>query len=176
VLVAFVIKRNNRYNSIGLMLVVLALALSAAVAFGAYSALTPYANIVEALAYFYAAGGLLVYMFNDHLLTLDELFAAAGVFTLLTWGFAFLYAACQWWVPESFQMADGQGPKTWLELLFLSFSIQSGTGLSDIVPTAAAVRVVAAIQMFAAVMYLTIVVSRLISLQYHPSNLPRPKG
>ena len=37
----------------------------------------------EALAYFYAAYGLLRYMFADRYLTKDELFAAGAVFTLI---------------------------------------------------------------------------------------------
>ncbi len=42
-------------------------------------------------------------MFADRYLTRDELFAAAAVFTLLAWGFAFLYNICQLLIPNSFQ-------------------------------------------------------------------------
>ncbi|MDM1021972.1 ion channel [Acinetobacter sp. VNK23] len=127
----------------------------------------------EALAYFYAAYGLLRYMFADRYLTKDELFAAGAVFTLIAWGFAFLYAICQLVLPYSFQNPNQVQPlQSWLDLLFLSFSLQSATGLSDLMPLSPAARVLAMLQMFGGVMYLAVVVSRLIALQYI-AHLPR---
>ncbi|OTG69469.1 ion channel [Acinetobacter sp. ANC 4470] len=120
----------------------------------------------EAAAYFSAAYGLLRYMFEDNYLTRDEMFAAGAVFTLLAWGFAFLYSICQILVPDSFQNPNMSGVQTWLNLLFLSFSLQSATGLSDLIPMSAPARVLAMLQMFCGVMYLALIVSRLISLQY----------
>ncbi|MCY6413384.1 ion channel [Acinetobacter sp. VNH17] len=127
----------------------------------------------EALAYFYAAYGLLRYMFADRYLTKDELFAAGAVFTLIAWGFAFLYAICQLVLPYSFQNPNQVQPlQSWLDLLFLSFSLQSATGLSDLMPLSPAARVLAMLQMFGGVMYLAVVVSRLIALQYI-AHLPK---
>ncbi len=131
----------------------------------------PYLQITthafEAFAYFCAAYGLVRYMFEDRYLTKDELFAAGAVFTLIAWGFAFLYSLCQLLVPNSFQNPNHVGEyQTWLDLLFLSFSLQSATGLSDVIPIAPAVRVIAMLQMFGGVMYLALIVSRLISLHY----------
>ncbi|AYO52911.1 ion channel [Acinetobacter wuhouensis] len=125
------------------------------------------AHFFEAMAYFCAAYGLVRYMFEDRYLTKDELFAAGAVFTLIAWGFAFLYSICQLLVPNSFQNPNHVGEyQTWLDLLFLSFSLQSATGLSDVIPLAPAARVVAMLQMFGGVMYLALIVSRLISLHY----------
>ena len=126
----------------------------------------------EAAAYFSAAYGLLRYMFEDRYLTRDEMFAAGAVFTLLAWGFAFLYSICQILVPDSFQNPNMSGVQTWLNLLFLSFSLQSATGLSDLMPMSAPARVLAMLQMFCGVMYLALIVSRLISLQYI-AHLPK---
>ncbi len=126
----------------------------------------------EAAAYFSAAYGLLRYMFEDNYLTRDEMFAAGAVFTLLAWGFAFLYSICQILVPDSFQNPNMSGIQTWLNLLFLSFSLQSATGLSDLMPMSAPARVLAMLQMFCGVMYLALIVSRLISLQYI-AHLPK---
>lgn len=124
------------------------------------------AHAFEAAAYFSAAYGLLRYMFEDRYLTKDELFAAGAVFTLIAWGFAFLYNICQLLMPLSFQNPNITGLQTWLDLLFLSFSLQSATGLSDLIPISASARVLAMLQMFCGVMYLALVVSRLIALQY----------
>ena len=120
----------------------------------------------EAAAYFSAAYGLLRYMFHDRYLTKDELFAAAAVFTLIAWGFAFLYSICQILIPQSFQNPNAVGLQSWLDLLFLSFSLQSATGLSDLIPISPEARVIAMLQMFCGVMYLALIVSRLIALQY----------
>ena len=130
------------------------------------------AHAFEAAAYFSAAYGLLRYMFEDRYLTKDELFAAGAVFTLIAWGFAFLYNICQLLMPLSFQNPNITGLQTWLDLLFLSFSLQSATGLSDLIPISAPARVLAMLQMFCGVMYLALVVSRLIALQYI-AHLPK---
>jgi Ion channel len=171
-LLATIIRNSPIFTAFGLVFVVLALALSGAVVFGFDNPAVQVAgHLVEAVAYFYGAAGLVMYMFEDKFLTRDELFAAAAVFTLLAWGFAFLYSVCQVWYPGSFN-APSSGPRTWLELLFLSFSIQSGTGLSDIVPLTPTARVLTALQMFSGVMYIALVVSRLIALQY-VTHLPK---
>jgi Ion channel len=174
-LVATIIRKSPIFTAFGLVFVVLGLGLSGAVLYGFDSPTMQVAtHLVEAVAYFYGAAGLIMYMFEDEYLTRDELFAAAAVFTLLAWGFAFLYSACQVWYPASFNPAPG-GPRTWLELIFLSFSIQSGTGLSDIVPLTPAARVLSALQMFSGVMYIALVVSRLVALQYI-AHLPNDKS
>jgi Trk-type K+ transport system membrane component len=154
--------------------VILGLGLSAGVAFGYDSkGMQVATHLVEAIAYFYGAAGLLLYMFEDEYLTRDELFAAAAVFTLFAWGFAFLYNVCQIWYPGSFNAPPAE-PRRWLELIFLSFSIQSGTGLSDILPLTPTARVLTALQMFCGVMYIALVVSRLVALQYI-AHLPNDK-
>jgi hypothetical protein len=98
-------------------------------------ALLIWAMLLEAALYFYGAGGLITYMMGDDRVTIDELFAIGATFTLIAWGFAYLYLVCQAWSPGSF--AGGTHPKeplNFIELLFLSFANLSATGLSDIVP------------------------------------------
>lgn len=167
-LIATIIRRSPIYTVVGLIFVSAALVSSILLILGYGSLkLQVIANIVEAAAYIYAAFGLLLYMFADKYLTRDELFAAAAVFTLFAWAFAFLYSACQTLIPGSFnEITQLHHTRSWLELLFLSFSIQSGTGLSDIIPVSSAARVLVCLQMFVGVMYLTLVVSRLVTLQY----------
>jgi Ion channel len=173
-LLATIIRNSPIFTGFGLFFVVLGLGLSSSVLLGFDSPQVQVAlHLIEAVAYFYGAAGLVMYMFEDEYLTRDELFAAAAVFTLLAWGFAFLYSVCQAWYPGSFN-AVASGPRTWLELIFLSFSIQSGTGLSDIVPLTPTARVLAALQMFSGVMYLALVVSRLVALQYI-THVPKDK-
>lgn len=167
-LIAKVIRQTPIYTAVGLLLVVGALVLSTIIALGFGAAqLQVTANVLEALAYLYGAYGLFRYMFMDRYVTRDELFAAAALFTLLAWAFAFLYNACQTLYPASFTLdGETQQLRTWLDLLFLSFSVQSGTGLSDIVPISPVARVITSLQMFTGVMYLALVVSRLVAMQY----------
>jgi hypothetical protein len=121
--------------------------------------------LLEAAFYFYAAGSLIAYMLKDEFASLDELFAAGATFTLLAWAFAYVFTVCQAVVPGSFVGAGGSSnPRTWMELLFLSFTTLSGVGLGDIVPLAPMARALIMLEEFAGVMYIALVVSRLIGL------------
>ena len=120
---------------------------------------------LSAVFYFYAAGSLIAYMLEDEFATADELFAAGATFTLLAWAFAYVYLVCQFLLPGSFGVVAGSSdPRTWLELLFLSFTTLSGVGLSDIVPVLPMARSLVMIEEVSGVMYLALVVSRLIAL------------
>lgn len=123
-------------------------------------------HVFEIGAYGCAIYGLLRYMFADQFLTKDELFAAGAVFTLLAWAFAYAYHICQLVAPNSFSnsLAENQ-IESWLNILFYSFSLQSATGLSHLLPMRPAVKVISIVQMFVSVMYIAIVVSRLFSLR-----------
>ncbi|MGE8557619.1 MAG: ion channel [Acinetobacter sp.] len=165
--IAKVIRQTPMFTFLGLSFVSGAVIFSSLILLGIENPwIQVIAHCFEAAAYFSAAYGLLRYMFEDRYLTRDELFAAGAVFTLLAWGFAFLYNVCQLLVPASFQNPNVAGLQSWLDILFLSFSLQSATGLSDLIPRSAPARVLALLQMFCGVMYLALIVSRLIALQY----------
>lgn len=77
-------------------------------------------------------------MLSDHVVSSDELYATGATFTLVAWGFAYLYVLVQALVPRSFIAAvNPEQDRTWTELLFLSFTTLFSTGLSDIVPISA---------------------------------------
>ncbi len=128
-------------------------------------ALLPYSSALEAILYFYAAGALIAYMLADHEITRDELFAIGATFTLVAWGFAYVYVVCQAIEPGSFIAAlEPAADRTWMELLFLSFTTLSSTGLSDVIPVQAFARGVVMIEQLAGVAYIAVVVSRLVAL------------
>ena len=119
----------------------------------------------EAALYFYAAGCLLAYMLQDHEITRDELWAIGATFTLVAWAFAYLFIVVQAIVPGSFTAAVNPGDqRTWMELLFLSFTTLTSTGLSDVVPITPYARSIVMIEQVAGVMYIAMVVSRLVGL------------
>ena len=135
--------------------------------------LLPYSSALEAILYFYAAGALIAYMLEDHEITRDELWAVGATFTLGAWGFAYLYTVIQAIEPGSFTAAvDPTGERTWMELLFLSFTTLTSTGLSDVVPVKPFARGVLMIEQLAGLAYVAMVVSRLVALTVLG---PRPK-
>jgi len=96
---------------------------------------TLWSSGLHALFYRYTAYGLLRYMFNDNWVTRDELYATGATFTVVAWAFAYLYSVVQILRPNSFSAGSGADqPRTWFELLFLSFTTLTSVGLSDIGP------------------------------------------
>ena len=127
--------------------------------------LLPWSSALEALFYFYAAGSLIAYMMSDWQATTDELFAAAATFTLLAWGFAYLFLMLQALQPGCFSAAvNPEQPRSWTELMFLSFALLSSTGIGDVIPITPLARALSSVEMFVGVMYIAAVVARLIGL------------
>lgn len=164
-LALWVVNRGPTALWIACCLALPSVALSIAAALLGNPAMTAWAQLLESLLYFYTAASLIAYMLQDHVVTRDELYAAGATFTLLAWAFAFVFAVCQQWWPGSFTAAvDASSPRTWMELLYLSFSVLSGVGLSDVVPVQPFARALVMLEQFAGVMYIALVVSRLIGL------------
>ena len=127
--------------------------------------LLPYSSAFEAVLYLYAAGALIAYMLADHEITRDELFAVGATFTLVAWAFAYTFTVIQAVEPQSFTAAlDASDDRSWMELLFLSFTTLSSTGLSDVVPVKAFARGVVMLEQLAGLGYVAMVVSRLVAL------------
>jgi hypothetical protein len=163
-LALWVVTRSPLLNWIGWLLAIPAMLLTAAGILLDREFLLPLSAVLESALYFYAAGGLTVYVLRDHEVSADELFAAAATFTLLAWGFAYAYFVCQAWYPGSFTGFEPERTRRWLELLFYSFSNLSATGLGDVLPVSSQARVLTMLEQFAGVGYIATVVSRLIGL------------
>jgi hypothetical protein len=127
--------------------------------------LLPYSSALEAVLYLYAAGALITYMLADHEITRDELYAVGATFTLVAWAFVYLYTVNQAIEPGSFTAAvNPNGQRTWIELLFLSFTTLTSTGLSDVVPIKAFARGLVMVEQLAGLAYVAMLVSRLVAL------------
>ena len=137
----------------------------------------------HALFYFWAATSLMLYMLRDVEVTVDELFAVGATFTLLAWAFAYVFVLLQIVQPGCFTAAvNPSGQRTWMELLFLSFTTLTSTGLSDIVPITAHARSFVMIEQLCGLGYVALFVSRLVGLTVTrallgrdarpPTNLP----
>ncbi|WP_305804174.1 ion channel [Stenotrophomonas sp. YIM B06876] len=169
-LAVWVVRRSPSVMWLALLLAVPAVALSVAGAVWTLPAVTTTGQLLESLLYFYTAGSLIAYMLQDHTVTRDELFAAGATFTLLAWAFAFAYSVCQQWFPGSFLAASEGDFRSWVELLYLSFSLLSGVGLSDVLPVHPQARGLVMIEQFSGVMYVALVVSRLVGMTIYKAQ------
>ncbi len=139
--------------------------------------LLPYSSALEAVLYFYAAGALIAYMLADHEVTKDELFAVGATFTLVAWGFAYVYTVVQAVDPGSFIAAvDPEQQRSWMELLFLSFTTLTSTGLSDVVPVEPFARSTVMIEQLAGLGYVAMIVSRLVGLTIRGAPASTDRG
>ena len=130
-------------------------------------AIVLWSSVLHAAFYLYTTSGLIRYMFSDFDVTRDELFATGATFTVVAWAFTYLFVACQVLWPGSFTAAiDPSAQRSWVELLFLSFTTLTSTGLSDVVPVLPQARSLVMIEQVAGVMYLALVVSRLVGLTF----------
>jgi hypothetical protein len=100
------------------------------------------------------------YLFHDDEVTRDELFATGAAFTVVAWGFAYLYGAVQVLWPGSF----GTDRMPWFDLLFLSFTTLTSVGLADFAPVQEHARSVVILEQVAGVFYVALVVARLVGL------------
>lgn len=131
-------------------------------------------DLVHVAFYGYTLVGLLRYMFADDEVTPDEIWAIGATFTVAVWAWAYAYSALQTLVPGSFIAAvDPDAQRSWLELLFLSTTTMTSTGLSDVVPVKPFARSVVMVQQIAGMLYLAVAVSRIVGLTIERRRLRR---
>jgi hypothetical protein len=124
-----------------------------------------WSSVLHALFYFYTSFALLRYMFLDRFVTRDELWATGATFTVVAWAFAYTFMAIQVLWPGSFIAAvDPDAPRSWFQMLFLSFTTLTSVGLSDITPVLPQARSWVMIEQVAGLMYVALVISRIVGL------------
>lgn len=153
---------------LGYVLVVPAVGLHVAAALvpGDALALANYAT--QAAFHAFVVVCLLRYMLRDDVMTLDELFAAAGLYVLMAFVFAYLYALLERWAPGSFVINaanDPDGATGWFELLYFSFTCLTSVGFGEITPAGNHARSLVMVEQMVGVLYLALVISRLVALQ-----------
>ena len=164
-LVLLAVQRSPAHTWVGVLLGLPATCLLLIQAVTGDDALLAYSSAFEAVLYLYAAGALIAYMLADHEITRDELFAVGATFTLIAWAFAYAYTVCQAIEPGSFTAAVDPGDeRSWMELLFLSFTTLSSTGLGDVIPVQPFARALVMIEQLAGLAYIAMLVSRLVGL------------
>lgn len=162
--------RASGYESrIGYVLVMPAMLLHAIAAFGGHDSGWYAASLVaQAMFHAFVVVCLLRYMLRDEVMEPDELFAAAGLYVLMAFVFAYLYALVELLLPGAFAInpANNQdGVTNWWDLLYFSFTCLTSVGFGEITPANDHARSLVMIQQMIGVLYFALVVSRLVTLQ-----------
>lgn len=129
--------------------------------------LLPWSSAFEAVLYFYAVYSLIRYIAEDSQVSADELFAVGATFTLLAWAFAYTFIVYQAMDPGSFG-----AERSWHEMLFLSFTTLTATGLSDIAPVSDFARSLIMTEQVFGVGFVAMLVSRVVALAVIGQRLP----
>ena len=119
--------------------------------------------VSQTLFYAMAAGLMSLYMLGDTRATIDELFAAAAAFMLLSLAWAMGFWCIEHLNPGAFFSAHPALPdqRTWFEFVYFSMSTLSTTGFGDVVPVSSAARAAVILEQFVGVLYVAVVISRL---------------
>ncbi len=166
VLALAVVRRTPSLTWLGVLIGIPTAVLTVlSVLIGSHPAVHFWFDAMHIAFYGYTFIGLLLYMFADEQVGADEIWAIGATFTVAVWLFAYIYSLCQTVVPGSFIAANDPGlPRTWMELLFLSCTTMTSTGLSDIVPVKPHARSLVMLQQIAGMLYLAVVVARIVGL------------
>jgi hypothetical protein len=125
--------------------------------FATYLALIPYLGmLIWILGRFLAA---------VQTITRDVLYAAVALYLLIGAVFVSIYGLVDVLLPGSFR--DGTSPDApvqWQQLIYFSYTTLTSSGYGDILPVSWWARSLANLEMIAGVFFITIVVSRLVSL------------
>ena len=119
--------------------------------------------LLHAPFYFYVSYAMLRYLFHDDVVTTDEYFATGAAFTVVAWGFAYVFAVVQVVWPDSFANADGFGHRgSSCSTCRSPRSPASGSPTSS--PSAQQARSVVMVEMMVGVFYIAMVVARMVGL------------
>jgi len=152
----------------GYVLVVPAMVLHVAAAFTPVHPLILLSLAAQALFHGFVVICLLRYMLRDDVMTLDELFAAAALYVLMAFVFAYLYAMVELQYPGAFLINPVNNPDGvvgWWELLYFSFTCLTSVGFGEVTPVSDHARSLVMIEEMLGVLYFALVISRLVALQ-----------
>jgi hypothetical protein len=162
-------RAGGHETRLGYVLAVPAMVLHAADALGGNAAgLAAASLLAQAVFHAFVVICLLRYMLRDEIMTRDELFAAAGLYVLMAFVFAYLYALIEHVQPGAFVINAANNPNgvtRWWDLLYFSFTCLTSVGFGEITPANDHARSLVMIQQMLGVLYFALIVSRLVTMQ-----------
>jgi hypothetical protein len=153
---------------IGYILVIPAFALHIIAAWRGTDAMMMANCATQAMFHAFVVVCLMRYILRDEVMTLDELFAAASLYVLMAFVFAYLYALTEVVAPGSFYVNPVNNPDLhvgWWDLLYFSFTCLTSVGFGEITPVNDHARSLVMIEQMMGVLYLALIISRLVALQ-----------
>lgn len=127
--------------------------------------------VAQVVFHGYAAVALLAYVLGDEVITLDELFAIAGLYVLLGLLWASAYAVVIHFDPSAIFINPGNNPDGTIrfgDLVYYSLTTLTSTGYGEITPVSPAARALAMLQQLIGVLFVAILISRLTNLYRAP--------
>lgn len=112
---------------------------------------------------------LLQYVFNPQVMTTDKLFGAAAVYMMLGILWAYAYQLVQFFEPQAFGMRPDGTPRTFYDLLYMSFGCLTSNGLGDINPVGARARSLVIVEAVTGTLFVAILIARLAGI-YPPKD------
>ncbi len=123
--------------------------------------------VAQVVFHGYAALVLLAYVLMDDVITLDELFAIAGVYMLLGLLWASAYAIVIHFDPNAIYINPSNNPDGVVgfgDLVYYSLTTLTSTGYGEITPVSPSARALAMLQQVIGVLFVAILISRLTNL------------
>lgn len=112
---------------------------------------------------------LLRYVFSTDVMTDDKLFGAAAAYLMLGMVFATAYTLIQFLDPGAFGVQPGDPPRTFYDLLYMSFGCLTSNGPGDITPIGARVRALVILEEAFGTLFVAILIARLAGI-YPPKK------
>ena len=128
-------------------------------------------DVFHAAFYLVAVVYLLRYVFSPDVMTDDKLFGAASVYLMLAMMFAYGYLIVQLVDPGAFRARVGERPRSFYDLLYMSFGLLTSNGPGDVTPVGAKVRSIVILEQIIGVLYVAILIARLAGI--YPPRRPR---
>ena len=120
-----------------------------------------YSDAFHVAFYLVAVVYLLRYVFSPDVMTDDKLFGAASVYLMLAIIFAYAYLIVQLVDPGAFGSHAGEGPRSFYDLLYMSFGLLTSNGPGDVTPVGPKVRSIVILEQIIGVLYVAILIARL---------------
>ncbi len=127
--------------------------------------------VAQVVFHGYAAIALLAYVLGDDVITLDELFAIAGIYVLLGLLWASAYAIVIHYDANAIFINPSNNPDGTTgfgDLVYYSLTTLTSTGYGEITPVSPAARALAMLQQIVGVLFVAILISRLTNLYRAP--------
>jgi Ion channel len=119
--------------------------------------------------YLVAVAYLLRYVFSPEVMTDDKLFGAAAGYLMLGVLFTYAYFLVQHVNPRAFGGSAGDAPRSFYDLLYMSFGCLTSNGPGDVLPIGSKVRSLVILEQVCGALFVAILIARLAGI-YPPKQ------